>query len=67
MKTYQEYYNEWENTTESRDLSFEEWLMLQLARKEKQMIDKSCEWLKENARHLLSAELRQQFRKAMEG
>lgn len=29
-------------------------------------IDKACEWLDDNARHLLSAELRQQFRKAME-
>lgn len=41
MKTYQEYYNEWQNSTESRDLSFEEWLMLLLDRKEKEMIDKN--------------------------
>lgn len=38
MKTYQEYYNEWQNSTESRDLSFEEWLMLLLDRKEKEMV-----------------------------
>ena len=29
-------------------------------------IDKACEWLNENARHLLSAEMRRKFRKAME-
>lgn len=38
MKTYQEYYNEWQNSTESRDLSFEEWLMLLLDRKENKMV-----------------------------
>lgn len=41
MKTYQEYYNDWQNSTESRDLSFEEWLMLLLDRKEKEMIGKN--------------------------
>ena len=29
-------------------------------------LDKACEWLNENARHLLSAEMRRKFRKAME-
>ena len=29
-------------------------------------IDKACEWLNENARHLLSSEMRRKFRKAME-
>lgn len=42
MKTYQEYYEEWQLSTESRDLAFDEWLMVQLARKEKQMINKAC-------------------------
>lgn len=41
MKTYQEYYNDYQNSTESRDLSFEDWLMLLLDRKEKEMIDKN--------------------------
>lgn len=31
-----------------------------------QTIDKACKWLNENARQLMSAELRQQFKKAME-
>ena len=29
-------------------------------------IDKACEWLNENARHLLSADMRRKFRKAIE-
>ena len=29
-------------------------------------IDKACEWLNENARHPLSADMRRKFRKAME-
>lgn len=29
-------------------------------------IDKACEWLNENARLLLSADMRRKFRKAME-
>lgn len=71
MKTYLEYYNDWQNSTESRDLSFEEWLMLQLDRKEKQMIEKVkkalhqvCRW--PSAEPLIE-EIEREFTKAMEG
>lgn len=74
MKTYQEYYDDWLNSTESRDLSFEEWLMLLLDRKEKEMIDKACGWLKDNIHKDLTIgtyadtleSLVDDFRKAME-
>lgn len=53
MKTYQEYYEEWQLSTESRDLAFDEWLMVQLARKEKQMIDKACEVYENELREIV--------------
>lgn len=37
-----------------------------LKERKRELINKACEWLNENARQLMSAELRQQFRKAME-
>lgn len=52
MKTYQDYYNEWELSTESRDLSFDEWLMVLLARKEKQMIGKAIQYWDARLREL---------------
>lgn len=48
MKTYQDYYDEWINSTESRDLAFNEWLMLLLDRKEREMTEEmrrlNAEW-----------------------
>lgn len=54
MKTYQEYFDEWQISVESRDLAFEEWLMLQLDRKEKQMIDKAREWICKDCDHCVA-------------
>lgn len=52
MKTYQEYYDEWVFSTESRDLSFEEWLMFQLDRQKEQMIDKALEIYEKELRQM---------------
>lgn len=73
MKTYQEYYKEWQLSTESRDLAFDEWLMLQLDRQKQQFIEKACEWLEMNIEYWLYDDgfldvpaMLKDFRKAME-
>lgn len=46
--TYEEYYNQWQLSTESRDLTFDEWLCLMLDRQKAIDIEKACEWIREN-------------------
>lgn len=53
MKTYSDYLIEWENSTESRDLSFEEWLMLLLDRQKETLIKNAGNWLKENVNNYI--------------
>lgn len=48
--TYEEYYNQWQLSVESRDLAFDEWLCLMLNRQKKLDIDKGCEFLKQQGK-----------------
>lgn len=58
MKTYQEYVTEWENSTESRDLSLVEWLMLQLDRKDQHIEREFCVLRKGNICSFTESECR---------
>lgn len=72
MKTYQEYYDEWQLSTESRDLAFDEWLMLQLERQKRQIINKAWEFIEitiireGHASEDFVEEMNWRFKKAME-
>lgn len=71
MKTYQDYYYEWQISTESRDLAFDEWLMLQLERQKQQIINKAWKWVEDAcSKHSIAADelsiLKQSFKHTME-
>lgn len=50
--TYEEYYNQWQLSTESRDMAFDEWLCLMLDRQKKMGIDKACEVYEKELRQM---------------